>query len=123
MELKAAGKITDIILQPHMELIPKFEKNGVKYRNMVYTPDFLVYYPDGSHVYIEVKGFSTIDAGLRRKLFNYKYPDDLQWVTGTVVRKHKFTVWRDYDEVQKERRERKKAKKKLKEAENEEGRT
>ena len=114
LELKEAGEITEIILQPHMELIPKFEKNGVKYRNMVYTPDFLVYKPDGTHEYIEVKGFSDVSALLRRKSFDYKYPDNLIWITGTHSVNKRFTEWRDYDEVQRERRERKKAKEKLK---------
>jgi len=111
LTLLKSGEISKIVLQPHMELIPAFEKKGVKYRKMVYTPDFLVYRPDGTHEYIEIKGFAKADALLRRKFFNYKYPDDLSWIIGTKQVKGKFTVWEDYDEHKKAVRLRKKAKK------------
>ena len=115
LELKEAGEITEIVLQPHMELVPKYEKYGNKYRHIVYTPDFYVEYANGTHEYIELKGYSTTDAMLRRRLFDYFYPkDDLRWITGIHQVHHRFTEWRDYDEVQRERKERKKAKDKLK---------
>ena len=109
-KLKDKGEITEIILQPHMQIIAAYEKYGKKVRKAQYTPDFLVYYPDGSHKYIEVKGFSKPDADLRRKLFDSQYPDDLIWVTGVDCVKGVYQRWVFYDDLKKERGVRRKAK-------------
>jgi len=109
-KLKEDGKITEIILQPHMQIIKPFEKYGKKIRKAQYTPDFLVYYPDGTHRYIEVKGFSKPDADLRRKLFDSQYPDNLMWVTGIKCVKRVYTQWVLYDDLKKIRKEAKKVK-------------
>lgn len=108
LQLQSQGLITRIILQPHMEIIPAFIKYGRKHRKAVYTPDFLVYYHDGSHKYIEIKGFSKPDADLRRKMFDSKYDDELVWITGTAIVNGRYTQWLDYDEARKIKRERKK---------------
>lgn len=110
LSLQAKGEITEIILQPHMQIIAAFEKYGKKHRKAQYTPDFLCYYKDGSHKYIEVKGFSKPDADLRRKLFDSQYPDELIWVTGVDCVKGVYTRWVFYDDLKKERSERRKAK-------------
>ena len=105
------GQIERIILQPHMTIIRAFEKYGRKHRKAVYTPDFLVYYANGSHKYIEVKGFSKPDADLRRKLFDSQYPDELIWVTGVDIVNKRYTRWVNYDDLKIERREKRKIKK------------
>ena len=108
LKLQAIGEITQIILQPHVQIIAAFEKYGKKHRKAQYTPDFLCYYRDGSHKYIEVKGMSKPDADLRRKLFDSQYPDELLWVTGIKCVKGKYTEWVLYDDLKRIRRERKK---------------
>lgn len=104
LELLKSGEIIKIDLQPHMELIPAFERRGKKYRKMIYTPDFLVVRSDGSKVYIEIKGFAKTDALMRRKLFLYKYDEELIWITGTHKVNKKWTKWEDYDSVVKQRK-------------------
>lgn len=111
LERQKNGEITQIILQPKFEIIKAYTKYGRKIRKAEYTPDFLVYYPDGSHEYIEIKGLSDPAADLRRKLFDSIYPDNLKWITGINMVNKRYTGWLDYDEVRKLRREKRKAKK------------
>lgn len=70
----AKGEITDLQLQPQYELLPSFRDNqGRLERAITYKPDFLLTYPDGRLVAVEVKGFKTRDYILRRKLFKHRY--------------------------------------------------
>jgi len=81
--LKAQGQIMNFELQPKFELIPKFEKAGKKYQAINYSPDFTVYHLDGGVEYIDVKsmGTATQQGELRRKLWEYRYPElKLTWV-------------------------------------------
>jgi hypothetical protein len=60
----------NIITHPVFELQPEFNKYGVKHQAITYVADFQV---DG-FVY-DVKGFTTADFMIKKKMFNYKYPD------------------------------------------------
>ena len=101
------GEISSFVIQPKYELIPKFEKLGIKYRATTYTPDFLINHIDGTKECIDVKGFGTLASDLRRKLFNYKYPEiKLTWISHCK----KYGGWLEYDELAKLRRENKKVK-------------
>lgn len=77
---KQDGIIKEIVLQPEYELQPAFEKYGKRYRKMVYTPDFYVRYADGREEAIDIKGMTTTDAEMRRKLFIYRYDIPLRWI-------------------------------------------
>jgi hypothetical protein len=69
------GEIVGLELQPCFTLIPPFTNwAGKKVRPCHYTADFKLTYPDGRQKIIEVKGFRTRDYVLRRKMFEYKYP-------------------------------------------------
>ena len=71
-----SGEIESLQLQPQFELIPPFTNwAGKKVRPTNYTADFLLTYPDGRLVVIEVKGYRTRDYQLRRKLFEYEYKE------------------------------------------------
>lgn len=73
-DMLAKGEITDLKLQPRYELLPSFRDNqGRLERAITYKPDFLLTYPDGRIVVVEVKGFKTRDYIIRRKLFKHKY--------------------------------------------------
>lgn len=101
--------VIEIDLQPKFELLPSFTKDNKNHRSITYTPDFKVTYSDGSIVYIDVKGMETQQGNMRRKMFDYKYPElTLKWISKSV----KFGVdgWIDYDELKKIRRENKKNK-------------
>jgi hypothetical protein len=108
---KAKGEILNFELQPTYELIPKFRKQGKLYRATTYTPDFLIYHLDGTEELIDVKGFSTQQGELRRKLFEFNFPDKkLTWVTRNL--KHGDSCgWIEYEELKKVRREQKKCQK------------
>lgn len=74
--MQRTGLIKDLILQPEYELQPKFEKNGVKYRRIVYIADFsYIRVKDGRTVVEDTKGFKTSVYSLKKKMFEYKYPD------------------------------------------------
>jgi hypothetical protein len=74
-EMLINGEIVGLQLQPRFELIPAFKNHsGKSVRPCHYTADFLLTYPDGRQVVVEVKGFRTRDYVLRRKMFEYKYP-------------------------------------------------
>lgn len=75
--LERAGEITHLEVQPRFELQPKFEKNGKKYRSIIYVADFAYCETaSGSQMVVEdVKGFETKEFKIKRKIFEHNYPD------------------------------------------------
>jgi len=62
-------------LKPKFVLLPAFTNNqGKQIRAITYTADFLVYIDDICYV-VEVKGMATNEFKLKRKLFEYNYPN------------------------------------------------
>lgn len=99
------GLIKSFSLQPKIELIPKFEKYGKKFRSTTYTPDFKVTDWEDNVTYIDVKGFSTAPSELRKKLFDYLFPNDkLVWLSYVK----KYGGWIEIDELKRLRKESKK---------------
>lgn len=73
-DMLARGEIVNLELQPRFTLIPAYTNHaGKKVRPCHYTADFLLTYPGGRQVVVEVKGYRTRDYMLRRKLFEWKY--------------------------------------------------
>ncbi|MFL8799010.1 MULTISPECIES: DUF1064 domain-containing protein [unclassified Clostridioides] len=106
-ERKANGEIKDFGLQQKFELQPKFKKDGKSYRAITYTVDFAIYKWNGEVVYIDVKGYSTQQGELRKKLFDYKYQDKiLIWISKS--KKYGVDGWIEYSELKKKRKENKK---------------
>ena len=70
--LERAGKITDLVLQPKFELIPKYTINGRNVRKMEYIADFQ-YTENGRTIVEDAKGFKTKDYLIKKKLFEFKY--------------------------------------------------
>ena len=68
--LVKAGLITDLKLQPKFELIPKHNGN----RALAYIADFS-YAEDGKKIVEDVKGMETKEFKIKKKLFEYFYPD------------------------------------------------
>lgn len=74
--MQRTGLIKDLILQPEYELQPSFEKNGKKYRRIVYKADFsYIRVKDGKIIVEDTKGFKTDVYSLKLKMFEYHYPD------------------------------------------------
>lgn len=69
-DMERAGKIQGLRLQVPFELVPSFECDGVKYREMRYIADF-VYYRDGKQVVEDTKGVKTAEYKLKKKLMAY----------------------------------------------------
>ena len=82
--LKAKEKILNFELQPKYTLLEKFKYMGKSRQAMTYTPDFLIYHIDGTEELIDIKGFSTQQGDMRRKLFEYFYTDiKLVWIASS----------------------------------------
>lgn len=72
--LQRAKKIKDLELQPRFLLQPSFKKNGKTFRKIEYIADFK-YEENGQVIVEDVKGMETKEFKIKRKLFEYKYPD------------------------------------------------
>lgn len=73
--LKKAGEVITIDIQPVFELQPAFDKNGKNYQAITYRADFRVTYADGRVEIVDVKGVKTETFDVKRKMFEYHYPD------------------------------------------------
>ena len=96
-------------MQHKFELQPSFKKYGKTHRAITYTVDFSVIYNDGTLEHIDVKGVETQQSKIRRKLFDYKYPDQkLLWVQRNYKHSDNEDGWIEYDELKKKRKAAKK---------------
>lgn len=82
---KAQGAIQDFTLQPVYELQPKFTKRGLNFMAINYKSDFELTLNDGGLLTIDVKGFETADFKLKKKMFEYKYPQELRLITYSKI--------------------------------------
>lgn len=74
--LQNIGKIKDLKLQPKYELIPTFKKNNETFKKTTYIADFSYYDNELGKIIVEdVKGFKTDVYRLKRKMFEYYYPN------------------------------------------------
>lgn len=73
--LSFLGKIKYFKTQQKYILQDEFEKNGVKHRPITYIADFVVNHHDGTTEVIDVKGMETQVFKIKRKMFEYKYPE------------------------------------------------
>lgn len=73
--MEASGLISNLRRQVSFELQPKYiTKDGRKIRAITYRADFQ-YIRDGVTYVQDSKGFRTKEYALKRKIFEYKYPD------------------------------------------------
>lgn len=74
--LERANEIKELELQKKFELQPSFKKNGKTYQKITYIADFY-YYDNKLKKYIveDTKGYRTDTYIIKKKLFEYKYPD------------------------------------------------
>ena len=100
---RSKGEILNFELKPKYTLIPSFRKEGKLHRAVTYTPDFRIYHLDETEELIDVKGYSTQQGELRKKLFDYLNPSQkLTWIARSL--KYSETGWIEYNELQKIRR-------------------
>ena len=81
---KSLGIISNFELQPKYILLEAFTYMGKKRQAMTYTPDYLIYHIDGTEELIDVKGMETQQGAMRKKLFEYYYPNlKLTWIASS----------------------------------------
>lgn len=74
--LEKAGEIADLECQWKFELQMPFRKNGKTIRAIYYIADFAYFDKKKCRIVVEdVKGYKTKEYLLKKKLFEYKYPD------------------------------------------------
>lgn len=74
--LEKAGVIKDLSLQPHFLLQEAYSKNGKAVRKIEYIADFSYYDLEKDKFVVEdVKGVKTDVYRLKKKIFEFKYPD------------------------------------------------
>lgn len=84
-ELRERKQIVDFGIQPVYELQPKFYKRGKTFLPIKYKADFEILKLDGEVLTIDVKGFETADFKIKKKMFEYKYPQELRLVTFSKI--------------------------------------
>lgn len=110
LDLQRYGEVKSFELQKTFELQPKFKDNfsGKTIRAIEYIADFVVTLKSGQVVAVDVKGIETVDFKLKKKMFQYKFPDIrfmcVQWVAGKKK-------WLDLEDIKAERRTAKRSKK------------
>lgn len=75
--LRLAGEVLEIKVQPQVRLSDA---------QIIYKPDFLVTYADGSKIYEEVKGFETPEWRIKRRLWMAYGPGVLRIYKGSGTR-------------------------------------
>lgn len=70
-----AGEIAGLILQPRFTLQPSFKKDGHTIRKIEYVADFMYTDRTGKTIVEDVKGMRTDVYRIKRKMFEYQYPD------------------------------------------------
>ena len=98
--LKANGIVKKFSLQPRYLLQEGYTKYGRKIQKIEYVADFLVEYTDGSEIIIDVKGRELPEFIIKRKLFDFLYPNLILKLI-TYDNKNKKRI--DYKEHKKER--------------------
>ena len=74
--LERCGRIKDLELQPKFELQPSFRKNGRTIRAINYVADFTYFDLEKMRIVVEdVKGLRTDVYSIKRKMFEFKYPE------------------------------------------------
>ena len=75
LDEKKNKRIIDFELQPKFLLQKGFKKNNEVHRAIHYIADFKVFNLDGSVSIVDVKGVETEVFKLKKKLFEFQYPD------------------------------------------------
>lgn len=74
--LEHYGKIKDLQLQHQFVLQPPFKKNGKTIRAITYKADFVYFDVERcKHIVEDVKGYKTDVYQLKKKMFEYNFPD------------------------------------------------
>lgn len=85
--VKKNGKIFDWLYEPQI-----FYFLEIKRGTRSYTPDFKVIFLDGSHCWVEVKGYMDAKSKTKLKRFKKYFPEEkISVVDSTYFKKNKLT--------------------------------
>ena len=74
--MERQGLIKDVKLQVKFELQSKYKKNNKTIRAINYIADFTYFDVNkGKTIIVDTKGYRTEVYKLKKKIFEYKYPD------------------------------------------------
>lgn len=73
--LQRSGEIKEFKLQPTYVLQEGYKRGKRKVQPITYKADFLVTHKDGRQEIIDIKGVLTPVYRLKKKMFEYRYPD------------------------------------------------
>lgn len=103
-ERQEINEIQNFEIQPKYILLESFKRDGKTIRAITYTADFLIYHLDGKIEAVDIKGMSTQQGEMRRKLFLHRYPEiNLTWITRNLKYGDE-NGWIDFDELKRRRR-------------------
>lgn len=107
LPLMATGEIIKCDRQQRWELQPPFEYMGKKERAIKYISDFDLTFKSGRFLVVDIKGMVKPMDSLKKKLFEYRYPDiEIQFIGKSIIDGGFVPI----DLIKKERKKRKKAK-------------
>lgn len=75
LTMQQQNNISCIVTHPKYQLQKSFKKYDKTIRAIDYFADFEVEFCDGTKVIYDTKGRETADFKIKRKMFDYKYPD------------------------------------------------
>ena len=105
-----SGEIIKWERQIKFTLQEGFVYKGKKVLPITYVADYIVYWKNNTRTIIDVKGCPDSVAKLKRKLFQYRYPDeDYIWM-GRSIKYGDGSNWLLYEDLEKKRKEDKKKK-------------
>ncbi len=107
------GILKSFICQPKFKICDEYVRNGKKIKAAFYVLDFQEFYVDGRVEYVDVKGFETDIAKLKRKLLESKHPNiRVKWLTRYFGEGSDEYGWIEKEELEKIiRKNRRKSKK------------
>ena len=107
-----SGEIVKWERQVKFTLQEGFVYKGKKVLPITYVADYIIYWNNGTRTIVDVKGNPDQVAKLKRKLFQYKYPDeDYVWMCRSIKHCEDGSNWLLYEDLERKRKEDKKNKK------------
>lgn len=97
LDLESSGEISNLLVHPSFEILPKTECDGIKYRPVNYIADFSYFIKTGEFIVEDVKSDFTRkfpDYILKKKMFVYFFSKKVifrEIVIGNKKRKIKKT--------------------------------
>ena len=105
-----SGEIIKWERQIKFTLQEGFVYKGKKVLPITYVADYIVYWKNNTRTIIDVKGCPDSVAKLKRKLFQYRYPDEGYIWMCRSIKYGDGSNWLLYEDLEKKRKEDKKKK-------------